>query len=198
LAKLVFLRKKLKQIKFKIKEETMKKLNSIVLTVLVLAGLAATVNAQTSASASAQVKVVLVKPLSISLYGGDLDFGEFVLTGSNETLTKAAQNGAIFEVTGHPNRYVTVTFGNVTIDNSAWVAANGGDVGTMTFVPDVKQTGKNSSYANPIDVTSGSSHQLQVQTGLGKLFLWVGGSIGVASNQPQGEYVGTFTVSVEY
>jgi len=39
---------------------------------------------------------------------------------------------------------------------------------------------------------------LQVQTGLGKLFLWVGGSIGVASNQPQGEYVGTFTVSVEY
>ncbi len=154
--------------------------------------------AQSSASASVQVLAQLKKGLSISLIGGNLNFGEIILNGSAQTPSITPASGANFRVIGHPNKSVTITFSSVTLDNNAWVASNGGSNGTMTFTPTVKHTGSDQTYNNPNDVVSGNSYTLVNQAGDGYLYLWVGGSLAIAANQPHGDYVGTFNITVAY
>jgi len=154
--------------------------------------------AQSSANASATVLAQLKKGLSISQVGGSLDFGEIILTGSSQAPSRAPSIGANFRVIGHPNKNITVTFDNVTLDNDAWVTTNGGSNGTMTFTPNVKHTGSSISYASPTDVISGNAYSLVNVSGDGYLYLWVGGSLAIGASQAHGDYTGTYSVTVAY
>ncbi len=155
--------------------------------------------AQSSASLDEPVLISILKGLSMTKVGGDLDFGEYVITNNAQTITKTPDAGVNFEVTGFPGRAVTVTYANVTMDNNAWVAANGGTNGNLTFVPNVESTGGNNTYSGAANVISGGSVNLSNDgSGLGKLYLWVGGSIDVATTTEQGDYTGTFTLTVAY
>lgn len=155
--------------------------------------------AQSSANASATVTANLKKGLSMTALDASIDFGEIILTaGTAQTNSVAANSGAKFQVVGHPGKAVNVTFSNATLDNSAWVLANGGSNGTLSFVPTVEQTGGNSTYSSASAVTSGNSINLVNNSGDGYLYLWVGGSISIASNQAHGDYTGTFSVTVAY
>lgn len=173
----------------------MKKLLFALSLVLTLSALA---YAQTSDNATADVSVRLIKPLSIIHDAGDLDFGEHYLTGSAENLTKNANDGARFRVTGHPNRDVTVNFSGVTLDNSVWVGANGGTPDDIAFSPSVYHTGTSSTWGGAVVVNNGGSYNLGNVTGNGTLYLWVGGQLALDADQAQGEYTGTFTISVAY
>jgi hypothetical protein len=154
--------------------------------------------AQSSANATANVSASLKHGLSITNVGGDIDFGEIILTGSAQNPSITPGSGTSFLVTGQPNSSVTVTFADVTLDNNAWVTTNGGTNGTMTFTSAMEETGTSSTYTGANAITSGSSQTLTNVSGLGTLYLWLDGSLSIAANQPNGDYTGTFTVTVAY
>lgn len=170
----------------------------LLLSTVLLLFIGSSIYAQSSASATATVLAQLKKGLSISLIGGSLDFGEIILNGSPQSPTIAPSSGANFRIIGHPNKNVVITFNNVTLNNNAWVSSNGGTNGTMVFTPSVKQTGSSSTYESATDVVSGNSIPLVNVSGDGYLYLWVGGSLSIAANQPHGDYTGTFSITVAY
>jgi len=166
--------------------------------VLILLFYSSSLFAQSSAQATATVSAQLVKGLAISHSAGTLNFGEIILDGSGSTETITPENGAVFEVLGHPNRNVTVTFSTATLINDAWATPLSAPTGSMTFTASVEETGSVNTYTSPNSVTSGNAYQADNVTGTGKLYLWVGGSIVVAAAQAWGDYLGTFTMNVAY
>jgi hypothetical protein len=166
--------------------------------VLIFLALSTSLFAQNSASATANVLAQLKRGLALSNLDGNLNFGEIILTGSPQTPIIAPASGVRFETTGHPNKNITITFTGVTLDNFVWVLANGGTDGTLSFTPNVEETGSSLTYVNPDPVTSGDVENLVNVTGTGYLYLWLGGSLAIAANQPYGDYVGTFTMNVAY
>ncbi len=156
--------------------------------------------AQNTASATSDVTATIAKGLAISNIGGSLDFGEIIATSASQNQTITPASGAEFRVVGHPAKSVTINFNDVTLDNDSWVTDNGGTNSTMTFTPNVEHTGGNSSYLSGTTVSDGNSVALVHQTGTGNgyLYLWVGGQLDIAGNQANGDYTGTFTVTVTY
>lgn len=149
-------------------------------------------------TSSMQASVNMIKPLSITSLGGEIDFREIILIGTTHTISLSPQNGKIFRIEGHPNRNIIITFNSQPLTNTAWVSNYGGTIGTINFNPNVVHTWSNSTYTNPISVSSGNSVTLPNSQGIGLLFLWVGGSITISENQPHGDYVGTFNLTVSY
>ncbi len=163
--------------------------NHFLFYLLVLIFSSVTIFAQSSANASTTVKIQLKKGLTISNLNGDLDFGEVILTGNAQTETITPDAGVKFEVTGHPSKSVMVSY-------VADILTDGGS-NTLTFNPDFKHTLADPTYTSPADVTSGNSYLLTPSGGVGKLFLWLGGSIEV-TNATEADYTGAFTVTVAY
>jgi len=166
--------------------------------VFILLGFTSTLLAQSSANASATVTATLKKGLSISNFTGDLDFGQIILTGSAQTPTKNPDDGIRFDVTGHPQKNINITFAGIDLTNSAWVTEKGGTNGTIAFTPSVHHTGNSSTYTAGTVVTSGGTVELVNTSGNGKLYLWLGGSIAIGASQPHGDYTGSFTMNVAY
>lgn len=168
--------------------------------VLVALTLSATLFAQSSASASANVTAQLKKGLSITNLSGDLNFGEIIVASSAQTPFIAPASGVRFEVSGHPSKNVTINFSGVTLNNNEWVTAFGGTNGTLLFTPSVEHTGGSSTYSGAASVSDGNSVALVhlAGSGTGYLYLWLGGSLAIAADQPQGDYTGTFTMTVAY
>ena len=166
--------------------------------VLIAIAFTASVFAQSTANSSATVTAQLKKGLSVSQVGGNLDFGQIILTGNEQTPTITPNNGASFKVIGHPNKNIAITFGTVSLTNNAWVTTNGGTNSTLLFTPSVSQTGSSSSYVGSSSVTSGNILPLVNVSGDGNMYVWVGGQLSVASDQAHGDYTGTFTISVAY
>lgn len=177
----------------------MKSLTKTTFVLILSLFLTSSLFAQSSANANATVSAQLTKGLAISNSSGSLDFGAIILDGSGSTETIIPENGAVFEVLGHPNQNVTVTFGTASIINDVWAAGvSGAATGSMTFTPDVEETGTSSSYVGAGAVSSGSAYSADNVSGTGKLYLWVGGEIVVGASQAPGDYTGTFTMSVAY
>lgn len=149
------------------------------------------------ASTSSNVSANILTPLSINTTGS-IDFGDIVLTQSAQNITKAPNEGSTGEVTGNPSSNITINFNPVTLDNSAWASQHNTNIGTITFNPLIHHTGSNSNYINPQQVTNGGTYQLIDIGGVGKLYLWIGGTITVQPNQPIGYYTGTLTINVAY
>lgn len=154
--------------------------------------------AQSSANASATVTANLKKGLSISNFSGELAFGEIILNGSAQTPTINQSSGIRFDVVGHPNKNITITFAGINLTNNAWVIANGGTNGTLAFTPTMAHTGNSTNYVTGTVVSSGNSVPLVNTTGDGRLYLWLGGSLAVGASQPHGDYTGSFTLNVAY
>lgn len=166
--------------------------------IFILLGFTSTLLAQSSANASATVTAQLKKGLSITGPAGALDFGEIILTGSAQTPTIAVGSGVRFDVTGHPNKNITITFSGINLNNDAWVLANGGTNATLAFTPSVEHTGNSSTYTTGTAVSSGGTVALVNTTGDGKLYLWLGGELAVGTSQAHGDYTGSFTMNVAY
>lgn len=152
---------------------------------------------QTSSS-SASASVNMIKPLSISSINTTINFGEIILTGSAFVRNLEPSNGAVFKIEGHPNRSVVVSYSYTSLSNAQWVSQYGGTVGNLNFIADVVHTGANPSYQNPVSVINGGAYELINSNGIGLLYIWVGGSINIAFDQPAGDYIGTFNLMVSY
>jgi hypothetical protein len=179
----------------------MRTANTLSVLLVMSAILTSSIFAQSNASATSTIKAQLKKGLSISNLNGNLDFGEIVVTASAQNPNIANASGVEFEVVGHPAKNITITFAGINLTNNAWVTANGGTNSTIAFTPSVESTGGSITYASPASVSSGNVIPLVATSpvsGLGKLYLWLGGSLAIASGQAQGDYTGTFTMTVAY
>lgn len=147
--------------------------------------------AQTSAYQSAEATANLIMPLSIEAVDGSLDFGEIVITNSPRTMYLAPEVGKKFIVKGDVNRSVVVTYNDVQLNNNLWVSNFGGINGNLTFIPEVK-------LKNLRILQSGSTIFLDKVGFIGKTEINVGGTIEVPSNQPVGNYTGSFIITITY
>jgi hypothetical protein len=156
--------------------------------------------AQSTGTSNAPIGISIIQALTITNAAGNLQFPEIIMNGTVQTKSITNANGVRFLVTGRPNRNITVTYDATDVlNNNAYVTANGGTQGTMTFITNTAdQTGKVITYTNPVALTSGSTLPLVNDVGLGKMNIWVGGSISCSTTQPNGDYVGTFNISVTY
>jgi hypothetical protein len=176
-------------------------MKKIILIALLILGLKSTGFTQSTSNITAPVTASLIRGLTIQADGSNtLSFGEIVVTGSSQPRSIPNSNGQRFKVTGQPERNTSITYDEtVTLDNNAWVAVNGGTQSTLTFTTTtIDHTGSGTNYVNPVPVISGASVPLPNVSGTGTLYLWVGGAIVVPANHPQGDYIGTFHISVAY
>jgi len=167
----------------------MKSKGRLISILVFLTILSTSIFAQSTSSIDEPVSINIQQGLSISKVGGDLDFGDYISTGADASVTKTPANGVNFEVLGNPGA-VTVTFADATL--------NDGGANNLTFVPNVESTAESSAYVGAVAVASGGSVNLVDVAGEGKLYLWVGGAIDVLAATPVGSYTGTFTLSVAY
>lgn len=144
-----------------------------------------------TASNTASGSVNIILPISITSIGGNLDFGEILLTGSSTVYQLLPAQGQYFQIMGHPGYSVSITFSQVDMSNAIWVSLYGGTVGNLIFTPVVVD-----SQNEPI--VSGNFYPLTNNGSTGTLDVMVGGSINVSAIQPHGDYVGIFTISVSY
>jgi hypothetical protein len=159
------------------------------------------VSAQTGNSGSGIVTARLVRGLVIEATGANsLNFGEVIVSNNSQTKDITPENGQKFLAVGHPDRNVSFNYDNaVILSNEDWVNENGGTVSAISFnTSTAKQTGARSTYENAQDLTNGETVTLVNDNGDGKMFVWVGGQLGVDAQQPQGDYKGTLNISVTY
>ncbi|MCB0732049.1 MAG: DUF4402 domain-containing protein [Ignavibacteriae bacterium] len=167
------------------------------LAVLIFSGSSAF--AQTTADAT--VKINLKKGLKVENLGSStIEFDDIVLDGTAKSQTVDPVDGARFLITGHPNRDVTITYPNATLNNDTWADGLTAPKGTLSFVPSVEESGANNSHTGlTVLSTAGSDTKNLVNvSGVGTLYLWVGGKIDIAAGQAVGDYEGDFTVIVAY
>jgi len=140
---------------------------------------------------SGSASVNLIMPLSIEAAGGELDFGDIIVTNS-PTLEKIhPQSGKEFVVKGQQNRNVSVVFNDVELNNHVWLSNHSGQAGNLTFVPEILS--ESSTY-----IKSGDNLILAPKGLIGEIKFQVGGSINLKANQPAGDYEGQFIISVTY
>lgn len=153
-------------------------------------------------SVTANASLLVLKGVSISVSGSNtLAFGDIFASNSTQTKTITNQNGQKFLIQGNPGSNVIINYSSsVTINNSLWALQYGGTQGTINFSvnPLPVQTLANSNYINPITVNNGGSVVLTNSSGVGKLYLWIGGQITVNPNQPIGDYIGYININVSY
>lgn len=171
-----------------------------ILTIALLLITLSAVNAQNRSAASSEIKISLVRGLTMQMSANTLDFGEIVVKPVSQQNFINQENGLKYLATGHPNRNATVTYDNsVSLSNTSWVASNGGEQGSILFTTStVQQTGSSPEYLNPSNITSGSTAALVNDGGTGKLYMWLGGKLDVPADQPHGVYSGAFNISIAY
>jgi spore coat protein U-like protein len=146
---------------------------------------------QNNEQISVQVQASLKRGISINSETNVLNFGEIVLSNSNQIINKSPQEGLRFQIVSHPDKPVLINFNEIRL------SSNGNQSGP-TFIPKVVQTGSSIKYVNPIEVQSGVYNQPEVQDGEGILNLWIGGSLIINQSNLQGDYSGTLTITITY
>jgi len=84
------------------------------------------------------------------------------------------------------------------LDNSDWILTNGGQLDDLSFASNVRHTRANSTYTNSRNLRNGRRIRLRNDSGVGKLFIWVGGDLEINPDQQPGEYEGVFNITVAY
>ena len=155
--------------------------------------------AQSTVRASSTIRASLVNGLSLGNSTGNLVFGDIILTSSGQTKAISPSSGVTFDVTGFPNKNITISFSNTSLTNNAWVTKNGGAKATVLFSPEIHHTEGSSNYTTGIAIVSGNSVKLSNNdNGIGKLYLWLGGSLTVVKAQADGDYSGSFAINIVY
>jgi hypothetical protein len=177
-----------------------------ILLTLLIGFIPVKVFSQASTSLGIQARVIRI--MTVNTTGANqLNFGNINVTNSNQNFSISNQNGQKFVATGSPNYIVFADWPNtVTLNNYAWVLANGGTNGTLTFTAnnEIQHTGDNQNWVSPYDVYRNTYNWGNLyfrdndNNGVGQLYFWLGGNLSVPANQPSGNYVGTLTFTVSY
>lgn len=157
---------------------------------------------QATASANATARGVVLLPLTLTRTS-DLDFGTVVASPSAGTVAISADDGsrsvtggvtgvpsfpggrAVFQGAGSASQQVVLTLNAATFLTSG---ANTIPVNSMTF----------DSGAPSVPNGSGNLTTTRTINGTGAFAIGVGGNFGIAANQANGLYTGTFSVTADY
>lgn len=137
------------------------------------------------------VQASLKRGISVSSENNVLDFGEIVLSNSQQFFTKSPEEGVKFKIISHPEKPVLIDFNTINLIN------NQNQSGPV-FIPKIVHTGLNTDFVNPIEIQSGVYYQPQNQNGEGILNVWVGGSLIVNQSNLHGDYSGALVISIAY
>ena len=156
-------------------------LTALVLTVLATAAAQAQVNnANITATATVQ------QPINVST-GQSLNFGN-VFPGVAKTIATTDATAGRWDVTGQASTLVNLS---LTLPINLQSGLNLLPIANFTGS---YNTANNAAAATPFPV-AGASTSL---SGTGALFVWVGGQVNPASNQPAGVYTASVTLTVMY
>lgn len=166
----------------------------------VAAGLAfAAASPAKAANSSAQAQVVLVQPNTL-VNVDDLNFGSIIVGATGGTVTvspvtnaRSSGGGVVLTGNGAARASFQGTGANrlmvINGSNSVALSRVGGGAPTMSAtLTRARLTGTGT-------VALGNS---AVVFATGLLTLYVGGTLTIPANQAEGDYVGTFTVNVNY
>lgn len=143
--------------------------------------------AQTN-NASLTATATVLTPINVAAFQ-QLDFGN-VFPGVNKTVAAAdLTNAGRFDVTGQASAPVTLSF---TLPASLSSGAN-----TMPIDSYAGIRADNSLQASGIGFVPGASNPASLSA-TGLLFIWLGARVTPATNQAQGVYTGTITMTVVY
>ena len=159
----------------------MRKVLGAAALLLLLAG--SQLEAQTSASGTANVNVTVTSGLSVSNTAA-IDFGTMT-SGTNKTLAFDAATTGKFTVSGAASASTQVTF---SVTTQPTIGAT-----TLTFVPAVYTNTSNAAANNA--VTSGATLALHTD---GFRYFFVGGTLTVPTGVSGTATAGVFTLSVQY
>jgi hypothetical protein len=158
---------------------------SLVVAALVLTSTALqaqTNNASITATASVQTPINVVGAQQLS-------FGN-VFPGVNKTVAATdLANAGRFDVTGQANTPVTLSF---TLPATLSSAGNTMPIASFTGVHAQNSAQTSGTAFSPV---SGASPTLN---GTGGLWVWIGAQVQPATNQAQGVYTGSITMTVVY
>lgn len=119
----------------------------------------------------------------------DLDFGN-VFPGVAKAVGVAAATSGRFDLTGQASANVDLTF---TLPTDLASGANLLPIGSWTGCTNGTNTTTGCASFTPSGTPTASSF-----SGAGALFVWVGGTVTPAANQPAGSYTGTVTMTAAY
>jgi hypothetical protein len=158
----------------------------------VSAGLAAILSlAGSSAQAqSANITATATVFQAMTVTGArSLDFGN-VFPGVAATIPVTAPTSGEFQLTGQNSANVNLTF---TLPTNLTSGGNNLPIGTWTGCTNATNTATGCTAFTPSASATASAF-----SGAGALFVFVGGTVTPAGNQPAGTYTGTVTLTAAY
>lgn len=158
----------------------------VLMPTLLLAGVAHTLSAQTSANAA--VTATVDQPLSVSATNG-LAFGNLI-PGTNKTVAVTDAAAAAFTVVGQFNAPISMTF---TIPATLSNGAN-----TLPLASWTARRSATNSSASGLDFTPSAIATQGAIGGSGNLYVFVGATAQPSLSQVAGSYTGTLTFTVVY
>ncbi len=138
-------------------------------------------------------KALLLKPLTLTKLS-DLDFGSIVPSGSGDLVTINADTGA----------RTSATAGLLAIDPGfrARFASSGSNnsfiVLQISPPTDLTDVAGNKLAVTRLDLDQGGNPLRTLTPASQVFFVGIGGQVFVRSNQPEGSYSGTFTLTANY
>lgn len=118
-----------------------------------------------------------------------LDFGS-VFPGANKTIGVVAPTSGQFALTGQNSAAVNVSF---TLPTNLVSGTDNLPIGTWTGCHNTSNSTAGCTSFTPSAAASASAF-----SGTGSLWVWVGGTVSPAANQPAGTYNGTVTLTAAY
>ena len=152
---------------------------------------------QKKSNISVLISANLTKEKYIQL-PGNLNFDKIDITHNAKVISRTPGKGIKIKIAGYPDKKIVLTYSSIDINNFQWASQNDSEKGTLSFTPDIECSLTNNSNSKPISLKSGCSCTLPDFDGDGILYLWIGGKIKLAENQPGGNYFGIFKINISY
>jgi hypothetical protein len=148
----------------------------------------------TQANAQVTVKATGTVLQPIQMTGTNLNFGNNIFPGLDKKVSRSEAEAAQFDISGEAGKEVVATF-TLPSDLSdgasnslpiVFNALDGGYAPASTDQTTASSFDPNSPFTTTLDASGGN------------LYLWLGGTVTPAQNQPAGTYEGDITLDIAY
>lgn len=176
------------------------KLTILNILILLMVLLSKTSFAQDNVNTTTTVSATLMRGLAME-GGNSLFLGELALRNIQSQKNISNFDGLKFTILGQSNRLVTILYDEfVTLTNVTNNSSSGTqDAKLLTFKTNIaEETGTDNGYNDPTPLPSGTSISLYDNSAVGKVNLWIGGTMYLPMSLKNGKYIGKFVVTSVY
>lgn len=142
-------------------------------------------------SATTSASGTVLEPLTVSATA--LSFGSEIFPGINESVAKTAPESAQFDISGEAGKEITAT---LTLPTEL---AGGTTPLPITFsTTDGSHATASTEQSSATDFDPNGALTTTLEAATGELFIWLGGTVEPASDQPAGAYTADITLDTVY